>query len=156
MLFIHQRIQSFLNLGACKEYPIMAKPKTPRKSSEAKSSVSPSNTPSTIPDSKVVPVEAPAVALPAPENAKPVNGNGETRKTEVTKEVKKAVRKPEIVKSEPRTNLVPINLEDEIRRLAYLLSERRGFEPGHEAEDWVNAEREIRQRYHQQSAGASA
>lgn len=65
---------------------------------------------------------------------------------------KKPTQKPAIVKSEVRPNLVPINLEDEIRRLAYLLSERRGFEPGHEAEDWVAAEREIRQRYHQQSA----
>ena len=64
----------------------------------------------------------------------------------------KDIRKPEIVKTETRANLVPINLEDEIRRLAYLLSERRGFEPGHEAEDWLTAEREIRQRYRQQSA----
>ena len=61
-------------------------------------------------------------------------------------------RKPSIVKSDARANLVPINLEDEVRRLAYLLSERRGFEPGHETEDWLTAEREIRQRYHQQSA----
>jgi hypothetical protein len=61
-------------------------------------------------------------------------------------------RKPQGVKGESRSNLVPINLEDEIRRLAYLLSERRGFAPGHETEDWVSAEREIRQRYHQQSA----
>jgi hypothetical protein len=51
-----------------------------------------------------------------------------------------------------RAKLVPINVEDEIRRLAYLMSERRGFEPGHEAEDWINAEREVRERYHQQSA----
>jgi hypothetical protein len=43
-------------------------------------------------------------------------------------------------------------LEEEVRRLAYLLAERRGFEPGHEAEDWITAEREIHQRYHQQSA----
>ncbi|HET9309047.1 MAG TPA: DUF2934 domain-containing protein [Candidatus Sulfotelmatobacter sp.] len=61
-------------------------------------------------------------------------------------------RKPSIVKSDARANLVPINLEDEVRRLAYLLSERRGFEPGHETEDWLTAEREVRQRYHQQSA----
>jgi len=61
-------------------------------------------------------------------------------------------RKPSIVKSDARANLVPINLEDEVRRLAYLLSERRGFEPGHETEDWLTAEHEIRQRYHQQSA----
>jgi hypothetical protein len=60
--------------------------------------------------------------------------------------------RPAIVKSDVRPNLVPINLEDEIRRLAYLLSERRGFEPGHETEDWLTAEREVRQRYHQQSA----
>lgn len=64
----------------------------------------------------------------------------------------KSTRKPSIVKTEARPNVVPINLEDEIRRLAYLMSERRGFEPGHEAEDWIAAEREVRQRYHQQSA----
>lgn len=61
-------------------------------------------------------------------------------------------RKPEIVKTEARSNLVPINVEDEIRQLAYLLSERRGFQPGHETEDWLSAEREVRQRYHQHSA----
>ena len=60
--------------------------------------------------------------------------------------------RPAIVKTDTRANLVPINLEDEIRRLAYLLSERRGFEAGHETEDWLTAEREVRQRYHQQSA----
>jgi hypothetical protein len=61
-------------------------------------------------------------------------------------------RKPEILKAEPRSNLVPINLEDEIRQLAYLLSERRGFQPGYETEDWLSAEREVLQRYHQQTA----
>ena len=77
----------------------------------------------------------------------------ETQTVEASKQpTRKTARKPEIVKTEPRTNLVPINLEDEIRRLAYLLSERRGFEPGHDAEDWLAAEREVRQRYHQQSA----
>jgi hypothetical protein len=64
----------------------------------------------------------------------------------------KKARKPEIVKTESRMNLVPINLEDEIRNLAYLLSERRGFDPGHETEDWLAAEHEVRERYHQQTA----
>jgi Protein of unknown function (DUF2934) len=64
----------------------------------------------------------------------------------------KKTRKPEIVKPDSRSNLVPINMDDEIRRLAYLLSERRGFEPGHEAEDWLTAEHEVLERYHQQSA----
>jgi hypothetical protein len=67
-------------------------------------------------------------------------------------DVPKSARKPTIVRNESRANLFPINVDEEVRRLAYLLSERRGFEPGHETEDWLAAEREIRQRYHQQSA----
>ncbi|HTW60009.1 MAG TPA: DUF2934 domain-containing protein [Terriglobales bacterium] len=59
--------------------------------------------------------------------------------------------KLEAVKSEPRSNVVPINLEDEIRKVAYLLSERRGFEPGHENEDWLAAEHEVLKRYRQHS-----
>jgi DUF2934 family protein len=76
------------------------------------------------------------------------NGNGAV----MTESTKQSSRRPLIVKSETRPNVVPINLEDEVRRLAYLLAERRGFEPGHEAEDWLAAEREVRQRYHQHSA----
>ena len=95
-------------------------------------------------------------ALSNPGNGSPENiaahPAAETIKTEMNNKTPKKARKPQIVKAESRSNLVPINLEDEIRRLAYLLSERRGFEPGHETEDWVSAEREIRQRYHQQSA----
>lgn len=79
--------------------------------------------------------------------APPEAGNRESRNT-----TRKSAAKPEIVKTEPRSNLLPINLEDEIRSLAYLLAERRGFEAGHETEDWLAAEREVRQRYRQQSA----
>lgn len=61
-------------------------------------------------------------------------------------------RKLGVVKSDSRPTLIPINLEDEIRRRAYELSERRGFEAGHETEDWLDAEREVRQRYRQQTA----
>jgi len=79
------------------------------------------------------------------------HGNGGTNgATKASR--KKMTAKPEIVKSDTRANIVPINLDDEIRRLAYLMAERRGFEPGHEAEDWFAAEREVRQRYHQHSA----
>jgi hypothetical protein len=105
----------------------MAKPRTPKKSNGE------------IP---VPPVET-ASATPA---------TAVTASTESKPEPRKAVRKPTLVKSEPRMNLVPINVEDEIRQLAYLMSERRGFEPGHETEDWLAAEREVRQRYHQYSA----
>ena len=61
-------------------------------------------------------------------------------------------RKLGVVKSDSRPTLIPINLEDEIRRRAYELSERRGFEAGHETEDWLSAEREVLQRYRQQTA----
>jgi Protein of unknown function (DUF2934) len=123
----------------------MAKPKMPKKTNIVKEST-PTNNP--VPSSPVAMSDATlsstvTVAAPVAET--------QTAETPTTV-TRKAARKPEIVKTEPRAKLVPINLEDEIRRLAYLLSERRGFEPGHDAEDWLAAEREIRQRYHQHSA----
>lgn len=33
--------------------------------------------------------------------------------------------------------------EERIRRAAYLLAEQRGFTPGHELDDWLEAERSI-------------
>ena len=88
----------------------------------------------------------------APGNGSTQTGAPENGEAVVSETRKASARKPEIVKSDSRANLVPINIEEEIRSLAYLYSERRGFEPGHETEDWLAAEREVRQRYHQQSA----
>jgi len=65
---------------------------------------------------------------------------------------KPETRRLEVVKTDPRATVLPINMEEEIRRRAYELSERRGFSSGHETEDWLMAEREVRQRYHQHSA----
>jgi hypothetical protein len=125
MLFLHQPIQFFLNLGVCKEYTTMAKPRSPKKQN--------------------------GEAGGATVQASPATVSTDVTET-VAGEPTKSVRKPAIVKGEQRSNVLPINLDEEVRRLAYLLAERRGFEPGHEAEDWVAAEHEIRQRYHQQSA----
>ncbi|MCU0935729.1 MAG: DUF2934 domain-containing protein [Gammaproteobacteria bacterium] len=33
--------------------------------------------------------------------------------------------------------------EQQIRELAYFKAERRGFNPGHELKDWLEAEREV-------------
>ena len=118
----------------------MAKPKFPKKSNDVKDAASPTSTPSPM-------SEAASTELSATEV-----GSTETKKNTS----RKVARKPGLVKTEPRANLVPINLDDEIRRLAYLLSERRGFEPGHESEDWLNAESEVLQRYRQQSASAQS
>ncbi|MBS1853534.1 MAG: DUF2934 domain-containing protein [Acidobacteria bacterium] len=65
-----------------------------------------------------------------------------------------STRKPVLKKTTPKILPVtpPPDLESEIRLRAYLLAEQRGFEPGHEHEDWVVAEQEILSRYTQQSA----
>jgi hypothetical protein len=61
------------------------------------------------------------------------------------------------VAAEVRRNLVPINLEDEIRRRAYEIYLERGCTPGDEHEDWLVAEREIRARYlHQEQQRQTA
>ncbi len=60
-----------------------------------------------------------------------------------------------VVKTEARKRMVvPINLEDEIRRRAYEIYEHRGSAPGSEAEDWLTAEREVRERYQKQQQSA--
>lgn len=105
----------------------MAKPRNSKKNSDG--------------SAVVPPVEAAAAVAPTA-----------VLSEETPLKAKRTTPKPTIVKTEPRANIVPINLEEEIRRLAYLMSERRGFEPGHEAEDWLAAEHEIRQRYHQHTA----
>ena len=112
----------------------MPKPRVPKKASDVTS---------------VTPTAASSNAVHASET----NGNGAAPNNGAKKTVRKRMAaKPGIVKSDLRATLVPINLEEEIRRLAYLMAESRGFEPGHEADDWLAAEREVRQRYHQYSA----
>lgn len=111
----------------------MAK-KTPKKPTDAPTTVPAS----AMPSSPMEKIQEPTVSSsPAPET------NGARAKT---------AKKPEIVATQSRANVFPINLDEEIRRLAYLLSERRGFVPGYETEDWLNAERQVLQRYHQTSA----
>lgn len=78
----------------------------------------------------------------------------ETASTKVTA----ASRKFEPKKTEPRAGVVPINsvvpisVEEEIRRRAYELYEQRGQSSGHEKDDWLVAEQEVMQRYRQKSA----
>jgi hypothetical protein len=118
MWLIHQ-FDSFLNLGTCKEYPIMAKAKTPRTASSS------SNKPTT-------PAETKVTAMPE----------------------SKVTNTPDVKTAEPKKYAppTPINVEEEIRRRAYELSEARGFVPGYENDDWFVAEREILTRYRQHSA----
>lgn len=119
----------------------MPKPRPPKKTNGHEQAVSPAGTAPGLNTDQAP--EKFAVAPPAATDE---------RNSEMKTATLKKTRKPEIVRSESRSNLIPINVEEEVRRLAYLLSERRGFEPGHETEDWLSAEREILDRYHHQSA----
>jgi hypothetical protein len=77
--------------------------------------------------------------------------NGNTAEPEITvtaqTETDSEVREVKRTLSEVRKNLVPINLDEEIRRRAYELWEQRGHESGHEDEHWRLAETEILSRY---------
>jgi hypothetical protein len=106
-------------------------------------------------------LNAQPIAQPAAQtNAQPAAQQMSAAAAAPAKEVKPSPAngkpKPEIVR-EPRANLIPMkrvpaNLDDEIRQIAYLRSERRGFEPGHETEDWLAAEHEVLERHDQHSA----
>jgi hypothetical protein len=52
----------------------------------------------------------------------------------------------EMRKDAPAGSLPVPSLEEEIRRRAYELFLERGGTPGHESEDWITAEREVRSR----------
>jgi hypothetical protein len=143
-MWFAEQFNSFLDLGICKEYPYMAKSKS---TSGGKSKINDANTakeqPNTGNTAKLPDVKAVASRTPAEIAAE----------ARVTPEA----RKLEVVKTEPRKNVIPINrapmnLEDEIRRRAYELYLQRGPGSGSEAEDWLTAEREVRQRYQQQQS----
>jgi len=48
----------------------------------------------------------------------------------------------------PTTPSTPINLPDcytKIAEIAFYKAEKRGFEPGHEIDDWIEAEQELQE-----------
>jgi len=67
-----------------------------------------------------------------------------------TKERRKTPRKTNAATPKPDSNPRAEASAEEIRKLiaeaAYYRAKQRGFEPGHELEDWVQAESEVRRR----------
>jgi hypothetical protein len=127
----------------------MAKSKSPiggkittNPSKEQTSASIPANVPDVPANLKA---DAKAAAQPVAAEKAPVETKPAAR---IAPELRK---KFEVVKTEPR-RVVPINLEDEIRRRAYELYQQRGIGSGSEAQDWLTAEHEVRQRYHQQQS----
>jgi hypothetical protein len=113
---------------------------------EQSTTVAPASVPDVRNDVQAVPAAtAPVAAKPEPKIA------SEPRTAPEPKIAPELRKKLEVVKTEPR-RVVPINIEDEIRRRAYELYQQRGATPGNEREDWLAAEREVKQRYHQQQS----
>jgi hypothetical protein len=136
MLFIHRQLNSFLNLGICKEAPNMARSKsitgttTPRKKDDGKTA----NQEQTLATNPVAPT------LKNSDAAKPeIRG-----KNVVPISLVPPVAVP--------PSVLPTNIDDEIRRRAYELFLKRGTASGSAAQDWITAEKEVLQRYHRQSA----
>jgi hypothetical protein len=134
----------------------MAKPRTSKKTNGIAANPAAANQAEVSP-AEVTPIDAVSAAHAA-----------EKSSVETKPRAKKPVSKPEAAETpalsktgngngstyanQVPAKLVPINVEDEIRQLAYSFSERRGFAPGHENDDWLAAEREVFQRYHHHSA----
>jgi len=153
-MWFAQQLNSFLNLGECKEYPIMARSKSILGSKTSRTT----KTQDTTQDDKEQTVPGNKVNSPYLNAATREVASAELRpeaaEAKIAPPAKAAPepRKLEVMKNETRKNVVPINLEDEIRQRAFELYKQRGAGSGSEAEDWLAAEREVRQRYRQQSA----
>lgn len=83
-----------------------------------------------------------------PRNSKK-NGNSTELGAAPEKTLSSTASESKLQVAETRTNVIPINLEEEIRRRAYEIFEERGGVPGNEHEDWLRAEREVLARYQQ-------
>ncbi len=105
--------------------------------------------PTSIPDLNAAPSSEFTTSEVKPETAAIAAATKPTKPSDTVSENKPETRMFEVRKTK---NVVPINLEDEIRRRAYELYQQRQPGAGSEADDWFAAEREVMQRYHQQSA----
>ncbi len=77
---------------------------------------------------------------PARPKTRPVDKTPSVRKAKPAGRSKAATAPPE---NSLETLYAPIDRLFEIEREAYFRAERRGFEPGHELEDWLAAEQSI-------------
>lgn len=68
----------------------------------------------------------------------PRNGNPSSKPAHSTSEATFSVRNQGV-----STTSAVIDLENQIRQRAYEIYEERGRTPGHEQEDWIQAEREV-------------
>ena len=128
----------------------MAKPRMPKKTNGVAAAKQ-----AEVAPAEVTPIHIAAAAETMPaETKRPTSKPASKPEASPTPVLTKAAKTNGNGDGQISSKLVPINVEDEIRQLAYLLSERRGFTPGHENEDWLVAEREVFQRYNQHQHSA--
>jgi hypothetical protein len=72
---------------------------------------------------------------------KPMNGKGSAKRTRSSSAAKKTLH---LKDKPPAENVSADEISGMIATAAYYCAERRHFEPGHELEDWLTAEREIK------------
>ena len=83
------------------------------------------------------PAESKSVARPG---SRPMQAQGPA------KQVPPAGRPAEHQTSDSRTKLSPEEVYKLIQESAYFKAKARGFAPGHEVQDWIEAEAEVRRR----------
>jgi hypothetical protein len=105
--------------------------------------------PAGVPDVNAAPVTQLSTTEVKPEVSAITAAIEPTRASDAVSETKSETKMFEVRRAK---NVVPINLEDEIRRRAYELYQQRQPGAGSEADDWFAAEREVMQRYRQQTA----
>jgi hypothetical protein len=84
--------------------------------------------------SKSPTTHAPTRGTPGPQHAQP---------TRTTASTKAATRKRSAEPQTASAKMVPEQRRELIAQAAYFIAERRGFAPGSELEDWLQAEAEI-------------
>ncbi len=82
-----------------------------------------------------------STATHAPTRGKP--GPQQSQPARTTASAQVAIRKRSAESSMASAKIVPEERQQLIAQAAYFIAERRGFAPGNELEDWLQAEAEI-------------
>jgi len=132
----------------------MAKTKSTFKTKTTRGNEAPVNGASATPEIKAVSPEVKAAPQTIAEKQapKPVSQTPELKRADAPKveTPKLETKKPELQKRETAQAGARFNarfdLHEEIRRRAYELYRQRGFTAGDQTQDWLTAEREVRQK----------
>jgi hypothetical protein len=148
-----QQFDSLIHLGTCKEYPIMAKAKSPKTTSiRSKNSINKNDKPNGAPTNGL---DVPVAVEPATQ-AEKIAADMSAQTPQKPEAAAAPAPLPGVVAK--KSNLEPLptaakDLDSAIRQRAYQIYLERHGAPGNPQEDWARAEREVREAFdHQKSA----